>query len=152
MLTSASRSADAGSWPAATPAVSARSKLARRDPARRSRPRGDVLRGFRWPAPVGRADRVRLDVECGVGGPSRARRCSWCPSWAGRARERDQLVPVTRRTGWPVTAATVRKSWSSVSTVRRCRSAVTLMRRSTGPAERWWPVSVRRCWTWLARS
>ena len=58
---------------------------------------------------------------------------------------RDQLGPVTRRTGCPVTAATVRKSRSSVRTVRRWRSAVTLMRMSTGPAERWWPVSVRRC-------
>lgn len=32
---------------------------------------------------------------------------------------RDQFVPVTRRTGCPVTAATVRKSRSSVRTVRR---------------------------------
>jgi hypothetical protein len=69
-----------------------------------------------------------------------------------RDRDRDQFVPVTSRTGWPVTAATVRKSRSSVRIVSRCRSAVTLIRRSTGPAERWWPVSVRRCWISLARS
>jgi len=63
----------------------------------------------------------------------------------GLGADRDQFVLVTSRTGCPVTAATVRKSRSSVRIVSRCRSAVTLMRRSTGPAERWWPVSVSRC-------
>ena len=54
MLTSASRSADAGSWPAATPAASARRKLARRGPRRARAPR----LGRRGPAGGSVADRT----------------------------------------------------------------------------------------------
>jgi hypothetical protein len=59
--------------------------------------------------------RAAGEVEARSGGcvrPARRGQCMW-------RERRDQFVSVTRRTGCPVTAATVRKSRSSVRTVRR---------------------------------
>ena len=64
----------------------------------------------------------------------------------------DDYRSATSLTGWPVTEATVWKSWSSHRTMRPARSAVAAMSRSTGPAERCLPVSVSNCWTSSARS
>ena len=64
----------------------------------------------------------------------------------------DDYRSATSLTGWPVTEATVWKSWSSHRTMRPSRSAVAAMSRSTGPAERCLPVSVSSCWTSCARS
>ena len=134
------------------------------DQTRRTRrTAGPVRRERRQPGPGSAQEPVEPPLrEAGLLGDavphascscSQYRSTGWGrPCRTGAGRGRDQFAPVTRRTGWSVTAATVRKSRSSVRIVSRCRSAVTLMRRSTGPAERWWPVSVSRCWISLARA
>ena len=89
-----------------------------------------------------------LDVPfCGVCGHSRAatgagREVGGWPQSASHAGLviGDGYRSARSLTGWPVTEATVWKSWSSHRTMRPSRSAVAAMSRSTGPAERCLPV------------